>query len=220
MFTGIIEEIGTIQQVKSLNEAMQLTINAKIVINGVKLGDSISVDGVCLTVTAFDKNSFNVDIMPETFKATTLSLAKISSYINLERALAVGDRLGGHFVSGHIDGVGIINQIEPHSNAVYFILEVDDKLIKYCIDKGSIAIDGISLTIFKIDRNFITLSLIPHTLKHTGLGKKYVGNKVNIECDMLGKYVLNSLSKDSINSSKIEDNSRIDESFLNRNGFI
>lgn len=220
MFTGIIEEIGTIKQVKSVNDAMQLTINAKTVINGVKLGDSISVDGVCLTVTKFDKNSFNVDIMPETFKATTLSLAKIGSYVNLERALAVGDHLGGHFVSGHIDGVGIINKIEPHSNALYLTIDVGDKLTKYCINKGSIAIDGISLTIFGIDKNFITLSLIPHTLKHTSLGKKNIGNKVNIECDMLGKYVLNSLSKNSMNSNKIEENNRIDENFLNRNGFI
>ncbi len=195
MFTGIIEEIGHIKKIATKNQAMELSIGATKILEDVKLGDSIAINGVCLTVTDFSKDSFSVDVMPETFRATSMATLSVGSPLNLERALAIGDRLGGHFVTGHVDGVAKITQIMPIDNAVNYTLEMDSELIKHCIFRGSIAVDGISLTIFGVTDNNIQLSLIPHTVSHTILGSKKVGEKVNIECDMLSKHVANIIDK-------------------------
>ncbi len=212
MFTGIIEEIGTVSKVINKSEALELTIAAKQVLSDVKLGDSIAINGVCLTVTSFTASSFSVDVMPETFRATSLASIKNGAAVNLERALAVGGRMGGHFVTGHVDGTGEIIKIEPASNALNYTIRCDKSLLKYCILKGSIAVDGTSLTIFGLDSTTFQLALIPHTVKNSLLGQKKVGDRVNIECDMLGKYVVNMLQSHS--------ETPINQTFLQQHGFI
>ncbi|MBP9743604.1 MAG: riboflavin synthase [Burkholderiales bacterium] len=212
MFTGIIEEIGKIDKINKQNKAMQITISAQQIMHDLKLGDSIAVNGVCLTVTSFSAQFFTVDVMPETFLATTMSREKNGSLVNLERALAIGGRLGGHFVTGHVDGVGEITSITSVDNAINYTIGLKSELLKYCIDRGSIAVDGTSLTIFGIDKTCIKLALIPHTIKNTVLGYKKVGDKVNIECDLLGKYVNNLLFQNMPLT--------IDQKFLIQNGFM
>ncbi|MET3683634.1 riboflavin synthase [Alkalibacillus flavidus] len=189
MFTGIIEEVGTIQSIQQGAESLQLTIRVKEITQDVQLGDSISVNGVCLTVTDFTDTSFNTDVMPETFHQTALKGLKQGSTVNLERAMPANGRFGGHFVSGHVDGVGQITGRETHDNAEYFYIDVGDDLAKYMMLKGSVSIDGTSLTIFGIQDGLLTISLIPHTQDATILTSKSTGDLVNIECDMLMKYV-------------------------------
>ncbi|ANB61289.1 riboflavin synthase [Anoxybacteroides amylolyticum] len=189
MFTGIIEEVGTIEQMKQAGEAIVFTIGAKKILADVKLGDSIAVNGVCLTVTSFTPRTFTVDVMPETVRATSLRTLARGAKVNLERAMAANGRFGGHFVSGHVDGVGEIIRKEPVANAVYYEIKVPKPLRKYMIVKGSVAIDGTSLTIFGLTDDTLTISLIPHTRAETILGDKQVGDIVNIECDVIGKYV-------------------------------
>ncbi len=205
MFTGIIEEVGTIEQMKQSGEAIVITIGAKKILDDVRLGDSIAVNGVCLTVTSFTNRSFTVDVMPETVRATSLRTLTRGSKVNLERAMAANGRFGGHFVSGHVDGIGEIIRKEPVANAVYYDIKVPKELRKYMILKGSVAVDGTSLTIFGLTDDTFTISLIPHTRAETILGEKQVGDIVNIECDVIGKYVEQFISgkKDERQSSGI-----------------
>lgn len=189
MFTGIIEEMGLIKTINKGSNHYQLTISAKKVLEDVQLGDSIAVNGVCLTVTSFTKEEFTVDVMPETIKATSLQHLKPGSHVNLERAMAAGGRFGGHFVSGHVDTVGIIRKKEAVANSVYFWIELDPSFSKYIVPKGSITVDGISLTVVEAEVGIFSVSIIPHTLKETVLQYKEVGDLVNIECDMLAKYI-------------------------------
>ena len=177
-----------------------------------RLGDSISVNGVCLTVTSFSSESFTADVMPETVKATSLHLLQPGSRVNLERAIAAGGRFGGHFVTGHVDGVGrIVNKVQQE-NAVYYdiLLQADTSL--YCIPKGSIAIDGTSLTVFKVNEDTITISLIPHTHEKTVLGSKGKGDIVNIETDLFAKYILKK-------TESVKKSSSLSIDFLQENGF-
>ncbi len=222
MFTGIIEEVGTIKNIVSSSQSMQITIEANIIMSDIKLGDSIAINGTCLTVTTINNNCFNVDIMPETFNTTSLKNSSIGTKINLERSLAVGGRLGGHFVTGHVDGTGIITKITPNENAIYYEIKFENpKLLQYCIYHGSVAIDGISLTIFGITDKCITISIIPHTIKNTIIDQKAINDIVNIECDMLAKYVQKSMANISgktILNEQSHDN--IDQNFLQQNGFI
>ncbi|RHW35708.1 riboflavin synthase [Neobacillus notoginsengisoli] len=218
MFTGIIEEIGTVSAIASTNISIVLTIDANKVLEDVKLGDSISVNGVCLTVTSFTKNRFTVDVMPETVKATDLRDLKKGSKVNLERAMAAGGRFGGHFVSGHIDGTGMIIGKERLDNAVYYEVEASSSILECIIFKGSVAIDGTSLTVFEVSPSSFKVSLIPHTLSETILSMKGRGDTVNIECDMLGKYVRQFLNPDS--NKKTETKSSITTQFLQDKGFI
>jgi riboflavin synthase len=211
MFTGIIEEIGTIQQMKQTGEAIVLTIGARKVLEDVQLGDSIAVNGVCLTVTSFTDRSFTVDVMPETVKATSLRTLTRGSKVNLERAMAANGRFGGHFVSGHVDGIGEIVRKQPVANAVYYDIKVPRELRKYMILKGSVAVDGTSLTIFGLTDETLTISLIPHTREATILGEKKVGDIVNIECDVIGKYV-----EQFVNGKKEET---ITLDFLEKHGY-
>lgn len=188
MFTGIIEEIGTITSIQRKPHALEMTIRANIVLKDVKRGDSIAVNGVCLTVSSFTKDTFVVDVIPETFKSTTLSNLSSNSRVNLERAMAANGRFGGHFVNGHVDGIGVIRSIKKETNAITKKIELDANLMKYMMIKGSVAIDGTSLTIFHVDRTSISISLIPTTQSDSLIGEKGIGDKVNIECDMLAKY--------------------------------
>ncbi|PGE95891.1 riboflavin synthase [Bacillus pseudomycoides] len=214
MFTGIVEELGTVSNIRQSREAMKLTITANTILSDVKLGDSIAVNGICLTVTSFTASSFTVDAMPETVRATSLRMLGTSSKVNLERAMAANGRFGGHFVTGHIDGIGTILNTKQHYNAIYYKIGIPDDLLRYCLQKGSIAVDGTSLTIFDIDESSITISLIPHTVSESIIGKKAAGDIVNIECDMIGKYIERFISKPTKRSTSVT------ESFLQENGFL
>ena len=194
MFTGIIEELGTVQNIKQSTQSMELSIRASTILEDIQLGDSIAVNGVCLTVKEFENRYFVADVMPETVKSTSLQQLKRGTTVNLERAMAANGRFGGHIVSGHVDGVATILRKRPVSNAVYVDLVMSKELLANCIVKGSITIDGTSLTIFNVTDSMITISLIPHTHKETVLGMKQVGEIVNIETDLIGKYVANHLA--------------------------
>ncbi|MCF6137638.1 riboflavin synthase [Pseudalkalibacillus berkeleyi] len=215
MFTGIIEEIGTIHSVKESSEGYVVTIQAKKVLEDVQLGDSISVNGICLTVTSFGQTSFTVDVMPETLKSTNLKRIGSGDPVNLERAMAAGGRFGGHFVSGHIDGVGKIVKKTTKHNAIYYEIEAPDDLQSYFMNKGSVAVDGTSLTIFGVTDRTFTLSLIPHTVQESVLGHKNEGDQVNIEADMLAKYVDHLLERKAEQTSK----GKLTMEFLTDNGF-
>lgn len=217
MFTGIIEEIGTVKKIQKVSDqAVTMTISSSKILEDVGLGDSISVNGICLTVTHFTSDYFEVDAMPETIKATSLNSLKKGSSVNLERAMAANGRFGGHFVSGHIDATGKIVKKKKEQNAIYYDIEIPNDLTKYILPKGSITVDGTSLTIFGIQKNIFTISLIPHTAKETILGEKEEGDIVNIECDMLAKYVQKMLQNDD-HEQKVN---RISKDFLQQNGFM
>lgn len=217
MFTGIVEEIGKVKAINGSQDSIEMVIQAKRILEDVSLGDSISVNGVCLTVTEFTSDGFTVDVMPETVKSTSLRELQRNHAVNLERAMSPGGRFGGHIVSGHVDGIGKIVRKEPKGNAVYYEIEVPEELVQFMIYKGSVAVDGTSLTIFGLTENTFTLSLIPHTLSETILHKKGVGDIVNIECDMLGKYVSSFLQRSLVNEKSTK--SKISASFLEEHGF-
>lgn len=217
MFTGIIEEIGNIRRIQRGDLWIALEISAKKVLKDVKLGDSIAVNGTCLTVTSYTDTSFTVDVMPETMKKTSLASLGIGSPVNLERAMAAGDRFGGHFVSGHVDGTGIIKEKKPYGNAVLFTIEAKDEILRYTIPKGSIAIDGISLTVVDTYDSAFTVSIIPHTMQETILKYKNPGDIVNLECDMIGKYIERFIT---LREKKDEKKSSLTKEFLAENGFI
>ncbi|GAA0693635.1 MULTISPECIES: riboflavin synthase [Clostridium] len=202
MFTGIIEEIGTVKSVvKSLHSSI-LTIEGKIIFNDLHIGDSVSVNGVCLTVTGFSSNTFTADVMNETLFRSSLGNLKSGSCVNLERALKVNSRLGGHIVSGHIDGTGVISRIQKDDNSTLYTIKTSPKLMNYIIEKGSIAIDGISLTVSKLSLNDFTVGVIPHTSKETILSQKSVGDTVNLENDIIGKYIEKLITIDKSNITK------------------
>lgn len=218
MFTGIIEELGVVANIQQTGESFVLTIQARKILEDVHLGDSIAVNGVCLTVTTFTTGQFTVDVMPETVKASSLQSLKRGSKVNLERAMASGGRFGGHFVSGHIDGTGMIKSKRPIENAVYYEIEASQEILKYVIERGSIAVDGTSLTVFGVTEDAFTLSLIPHTLTESIIGLKGSGDIVNLECDMIGKYVGHFLTSSQNNRNK-KSPTGISASFLEENGF-
>ena len=193
MFTGIIEEVGKITQINKQGEFAVVTIQASKVLQDAHLGDSIAVNGVCLTVTSFSESQFTADVMSETLKRTSLGELKPSSPVNLERAMAANGRFGGHIVSGHIDGTGEVVGIKPAHNSIWYRIQTTPKLMRYIIEKGSITIDGISLTV--VDTDETSLSIIPHTIKETNLGSKKIGSLVNLENDIVGKYIEQFLLK-------------------------
>ncbi|WP_243386454.1 riboflavin synthase [Bacillus kexueae] len=215
MFTGIVEEIGKVSKILGTNEAITLTIEASKVLEDVHLGDSIAVNGVCLTVTSFSSSSFTVDVMPETMKATSLKMIQQGSKVNLERAMAANGRFGGHFVSGHVDGMGEIVRKKREENAVYYDIKAPKELLNFMILKGSVAIDGTSLTIFGINDHHFTLSLIPHTMSESIIGEKEIGDVVNIECDMIAKYIKKYVTEPNAEEAR----SPITKEFLLKNGF-
>src|SRR5699024_254001 len=189
MFTGIVEEQGSIKKISQLNRALELTVSASEVTKDMKLGDSIAVNGVCLTATDFSEDYFTMDDMPETFHHTSLSFLQHQSSINLERALRADDRFGGHCVTGHVDGVGEEIDKKKTDHAIELQIALSADLAKFVLMKGSIAIDGVSLTVFCIENNILTISIIPHTAKETVLGSLDVGDIVNVEADMLAKHL-------------------------------
>ncbi|SDP64186.1 riboflavin synthase [Selenomonas ruminantium] len=210
MFTGIIEEVGRVARIGGGS----LVIDCQKVLEDVHLGDSIAVNGVCLTVTHFDRSSFTADVMPETVRRTSLAELKKGSPVNLERALTLASRLGGHIVSGHIDGTGEIVKFTDEGNAILMTVNAESGLLRYIVEKGSVALDGISLTVASVTDHDFTVSLIPHTREVTNLGSKKLGSPINIETDVLGKYVEKMLG-----GSKAPAKSTMTLDFLRENGF-
>lgn len=189
MFTGIIEEVGKVRSIRTAASSCVLTIGADVVLRDVHIGDSIAVNGTCLTVCSFDKGSFSADVMPETMRRTNLGLLKNGSPVNLERAMAADGRFGGHIVSGHIDGTGRLVSYRREDNAVWVTISADAGILRYIVEKGSIAIDGISLTAARVTDTDFAVSIIPHTGEETTLLHKQAGDLLNLECDIIAKYV-------------------------------
>ncbi|MFF3102379.1 riboflavin synthase [Viridibacillus arvi] len=212
MFTGIIEAKGKITELKKDAESMKLTIEAHDIMSDMQLGDSVAVNGICLTVSHFTQHKFSLDVMPETVKATTMHALKVGQLVNLERAMAANGRFGGHFVSGHVDGTGTIFRKTKQANSVYIDIAISRELSDLCIPRGSVAIDGTSLTIFDKQPEKLTVSLIPHTYQETIFALKETGQQVNIETDMLGKYIIHQLQNNDSTSAITMD-------FLQQNGF-
>ena len=215
MFTGIIEEKGTIQAITKGAKSSVLTIQGKLIFGDLKLGDSVAVNGVCLTVANFTENTFMADVMSETLKRSSIGTLKVGSHVNLERAMPANGRFGGHIVSGHIDGTGTISGIKKDDNAILYTIKTPENIMKYIVEKGSIAIDGISLTIAGIGADNFTVSIIPHTAKETILSEKAIGDTVNLENDIIGKYVEKLMGY----ASEIDSQSSITKEFLLKHGF-
>nr|WP_320145646.1 riboflavin synthase [uncultured Anaeromusa sp.] len=218
MFTGLVEELGKIKSITKGTKSARLTIEGQVVMKDVKLGDSIAVNGTCLTVVGYTQRSFTADVMPETVRSTVLAELKPGDVVNLERTLRLGDRLGGHIVSGHVDGVGVIRSKERSDNAIVVTIEAPPQVMRYIIAKGSIAIDGTSLTIVDYGTDWFSVSLIPHTASLTTVGLKETGSKVNLEADVLGKYVAKLLGLQS-GEEKKQAASGLTMEFLQQHGF-
>lgn len=214
MFTGLIEDIGIIVQLNPIPKGLSLGIESNIITDELKIGDSVAINGVCLTVTKIQNSQFTVDAVQETLQKSTLKTLKIGSRINLERAIRFGDRMGGHFVQGHVDGPGTIQQIKQIGSAVWFEIKILEEFDRYIIQKGSIAIDGISLTIAEKSDGVVKISVIPHTFQNTNLQLQKVGDLVNIELDMMAKYIENM-----VNPKTMEKKSKLTESWLKEQGF-
>lgn len=216
MFTGIVEEMGTVNEIARGSKSITIKINSKRILNNANIGDSIAVNGICLTVTNLGDSWFSADVMPETMRKTGLDELKVSDKVSLERALLLSDRLGGHIVSGHIDGTGTVIEKKEEKNAIWLTITAPEEILRYVVMKGSIALDGASLTVAYVDNECFKVSIIPLTAGNTTLGYKKEGDKVNIECDILGKYVEKFLNRDKEHTTNKKDMT-ID--FLRDNGF-
>lgn len=212
MFTGITEEIGKVSNVSFHGNSGKITIEADTVLEGTKTGDSISVSGVCLTVTELSKKTFTADIMAETYRRSSLKEVRKGGEVNLERAMPANGRFGGHIVSGHIDGCGTIAEIKREENALWFFIKAAPDVLRFIVEKGSIAVDGISLTVARVSEDDFAVSIIPHTLSHTALREKKSGSIVNLETDIIGKYV-----EKLMNAKK---GGSVTKEFLFANGFF
>jgi len=209
MFTGIVEEIGEVAAIEKGAQSCVYTIKASKILEDMHIGDSIAVNGLCLTVTRFGEGTFSADVMNESLRRSNLGDLNRGSRVNLERAMAANGRFGGHIVSGHIDGTGVLRSFEREANAVWVTIGADESLMRYIIMKGSVALDGVSLTVARLWHDAFAVSLIPHTGEETTLLKKHVGDRINIENDIVGKYVEKLCGKSS----------GIDEDFLKKYGF-
>lgn len=214
MFTGIIEEVGIVSRIQRSGSSSFIEIQAKKVLEDVHLGDSIAVNGVCLTVTHFGSGLFRADVMNETLSRSSLGSLTSGSPVNLERAMAAGGRFGGHIVSGHIDGTGTVTDIRNDGIAVWYTINTSPQILHYIVEKGSVAIDGISLTVAKVTDTSFSVSIIPHTASQTILGTKKSGDTVNLENDIIGKYV-----EKLMKPAEAEKVSGITMDFLAKNGF-
>lgn len=221
MFTGIIENLGSIREIRSSDQGRRLTIETDFIFTEMKIGDSISVNGACLTVVDIDGKRFKADVSPETLTKTILGGAKIGDRVNLERALRLSDRLDGHLVSGHVDGIGIVAKRKTAGNSMIITVRVQESLSRYIINKGSVAIDGVSLTVNRCDGNSFDVTIIPHTAENTTISLYKNGDYVNIETDMIGKYVERFvLTKDKVNDRPEAGELSLDMQFLKKTGFL
>lgn len=213
MFTGIVEEIGKVKRVKIVNNNYQVKISAQKVLTDVQLGDSIAVNGVCLTVTHFSNSEFTVDLAPETRSRTNLEQLKAGAMVNLERALLPTSRMGGHFVQGHVEGTATLILIKKDKNVLWLTFKAEQSLMRYIVDKGFVCLDGTSLTIAEVKQETFSITLVPFTQEHTILAQSHPEDKINVEVDILGKYV-----EKFVNTQKVQSN--ITEQFLAQNGFF
>jgi riboflavin synthase len=211
MFTGIIEEIGKIERINRTGSKNSITVSCYKVLEDIKVGDSIAVNGICLTVNSFNERGFTADVMPITFQKSSLNHSRIGDHVNLERALQLQSRLGGHLVNGHIDGVGKIISIQKMENAFLFWISIDSEQRKFLIAEGSVCLDGVSLTIAELGLNHLIISIIPETMRNSILQFKKSGDAVNIETDIIGKYLYNFQQN--------EEKKDISMDFLKENGF-
>ncbi|HAR62132.1 MAG: riboflavin synthase [Candidatus Margulisiibacteriota bacterium] len=209
MFTGIIEELGSINRISKKGDFFSLEVNAVSVLEETDVGDSISVNGVCLTVTSLTEKSFHCDVMSETIHRSVLQHLYVGAKVNLERSLTLRSRLGGHLVSGHVDGIGVISVIEFRDNSQQFTIKTAKDLLLFIAPKGSVAIDGISLTVVDVQGDSFSVSIIPHTIKNTTLHDKRQGDKVNIEVDLLARYVVNYIGNNNRNHISWEDIAKV-----------
>ena len=216
MFTGIIEELGTVERVTRGRVSAVLAIRAEAILSDLKIGDSVAVNGVCLTATSLTGHGFTADVMHETLDRSSLAGLGPGSPVNLERAMAANGRFGGHIVAGHVDGVGTIAAIERADNAIWFTITAPEQVLRYVVEKGSIAIDGISLTVARVEPDRFAVSVIPHTAAVTLLGRRRVGDRVNLESDIIGKYVERLLRPAPELKTK---ESKLTMEFLSQHGF-
>lgn len=216
MFTGIVEEIGTVENVRWGQHSAVITVRGKKVLEGTKLGDSIAVNGICLTVTGMSGDCFTADVMHETLNRSSLKKIAAGMHVNLERAMAADGRFGGHIVSGHVDAVGEVVQITKDDTAIWYTVSAAPEILRYVVEKGSVTIDGISLTVAKVTENDFSISAIPHTVSQTILKDKNIGDSVNLETDIIGKYVEKLLS---FAPSATKKESKITAEFLQMHGF-
>ena len=219
MFTGIVEEIGTVERVRRGAASAELRILARIVLEDIHLGDSIAVNGVCLTVTDFDGAGFSADVMHETLNRSSLAGLAAGSVVNLERAMAANGRFGGHIVAGHVDGVGHISDIRRDDTAVWYTVHAGPEILRYVVEKGSIAIDGISLTVAAVDGEGFSVSTIPHTVAQTNLSQRRRGDPVNLETDVVGKYIEKLLRPEETKPHTPANESTLTKEMLLRCGF-
>lgn len=215
MFTGIVEELGSIRSVRRGQHSSVLSIAAKDILSDLKIGDSVAVNGVCLTATTVDGSGFTADVMHETLNRSSLGSLTVGRHVNLERAMAANGRFGGHIVSGHIDGTGTITALRKDDNAVWYTISASQELLRYIVEKGSIAIDGISLTVAEVGESWFSISAIPHTVAITTLGEERPGDTVNLENDVIGKYVEKLLRPQPQETAK----SSLTLEFLAQHGF-
>ena len=215
MFTGIIEELGTVERVARGRVSAILAIRAEAILSDLKIGDSVAVNGVCLTATSLTGHGFTADVMHETLDRSALAGLGPGSRVNLERAMAANGRFGGHIVAGHVDGVGTIAAIEQDDNAIWFTITAPEQVLRYVVEKGSIAIDGISLTVARVETDRFAVSVIPHTAAVTLLGQRRTGDRVNLESDLVGKYVERLLRP----APEEKGQSRLTMEFLTQHGF-
>jgi riboflavin synthase len=217
MFSGIVEEMGAITVLGKTLAGTKLTILAAIVMGDLKIGDSVSVNGTCLTVISRSDRDFSVEVSPETLSVTTLGLLNPGTPVNLERAVRLNERIGGHLVAGHVDGIGVIRSRHQDANAIVFAIGSPPEILRYCVAKGSITVDGISLTINNVNEKGFSVAIIPHTAKVTTLGLKQVNDPVNLESDLIGKYVERLLQeRGQLPKSPVT----IDKDYLQKRGLI
>jgi riboflavin synthase len=222
MFTGLVEEVGIITRVERRSDSAHFTVQARVVLEGTRLGDSIAVNGACLTVTALADNSFVVDAMTETLIHSTLGTTSVGTLVNLERSLALGERLGGHLVLGHVDAVGEVLSVRPEGIAQRVRMTLPQEVRGCVAVKGSIAVDGISLTVIEVEEDAFSVGIIPHTLKETTLGQVRAGVRVNLEADVLARYVrqtVTDLMEKSGHSAAVTSTGALTEELLREQGF-
>lgn len=216
MFTGIIEEIGAVERVQRGAHSAVLTVRAEMVLEGTRIGDSIAVNGICLTVTSLGGGRFSADVMHETLNRSALAGLSVGARVNLERAMPANGRFGGHIVAGHVDGVGTVTKLTQDDNAIWYTIRADANILRYVVEKGSITIDGISLTVATVDSESFQISAIPHTVAVTVLKDRKPGDIVNLETDIIGKYVEKLLTAPQ---AEEKPSSRITRDFLTQYGF-
>lgn len=217
MFTGIVEEMGAVMSLDKTLAGTRMTVLASTVMSDLKIGDSVSVNGICLTIVSRGEREFSVEVSPETLSVTALGQLTPGAPVNLERAMKLNERIGGHLVAGHVDGVGTIRSRHQEGNAILFTIEAPPDILRYCIVKGSITVDGISLTINEVTNHGFSVAIIPHTAKVTTLGLKQVNDPVNLESDLIGKYVERLLQE---RSQLPTGTPIIDRDYLSKRGLI